>query len=126
MKRPVVKTDLHPSEHQIQAALFEWAERQAVITHELSMLFAVPNSAAVGWHRGKTFKREGRKAGVPDVCLPVAREPFHGLFLELKVPGKYPTPEQRLWHDRLRSQGYRVEVVRSVEEGMNVLLDYLR
>ena len=61
------------SEHQEQAALFRWAWFAQVKHPALALLYAIPN----GGHRHKAvaarMKAEGVKAGVPDLCLPVAR-----------------------------------------------------
>lgn len=50
------------------------------------------------WKRDKAtavaLKRQGVKAGVPDICLPVARNGYHGLHIELKA-GKTQQPRIR-------------------------------
>lgn len=51
--------------------------------------------------------------GVPDriVLLPGGRV----VFVELKAPGKRPTPLQAKIHDRLRALGFEVRVIDSLE-----------
>ena len=82
------------SEHDEQAALFEWATWHTSQCPELGLLFAIPN----GGHRhpvvAARLKAEGVRAGVPDICLPVARKGYHGLFVELKFGRNKPTPAQ--------------------------------
>jgi hypothetical protein len=67
----------------------------------LRMLHAIPN----GGHRHKAtaarLKAAGVKAGVPDICLPVARGDWHGLYIELKVGKNKLTEAQRRWKDDL-------------------------
>lgn len=62
-------------------------------------------------------------AGIPDrlVLLPGGR----ALFVELKAPGKKPRKLQLHVHNRLRSLGYRVEVVDSIEAA-KILLDEIQ
>ncbi len=63
----------------------KWAALQTTTLPELALLFAVPN----GGHRhpatGAKLKAEGVKPGVPDLWLPVPRNLFHGLVIELKT-----------------------------------------
>lgn len=91
----------------------------------LALLFAIPNH----WREGQR-PPPGQKAGVPDILLPVACYPHHGLFIELKMPGtakKYqPRPNQEQWHKDLRAQGYAVEVCKSVDAAIGLLCGYLR
>lgn len=64
-------------------------------------------------------------AGVPDLFLPVARGQHHGLFLEVKTEKGRLSPAQASLGDSLRGEGYRVEVVRSVAEGVELVNGYL-
>lgn len=117
-----------PSEHDEQTALFTWAALNEWHEPRLALLFAIPN----GGHRSKAtagkLKAEGVKAGVPDVFLPayhLGREQF-GLFVELKrVRGGATSPEQRAWHDRLRRNGYRVEVCKGWTAAAIAICDHL-
>jgi hypothetical protein len=123
------------SEHEEQALLVEWSHYAAGRHPELRLLFAIPNfSGRLGKvppvaarRQAARLNAEGRKSGVPDLCLPVARQGHHGLFLEMKrLDGGRVTPEQAQWHNALRAEGYRVVVARGWEEGRDALLDYLR
>lgn len=125
MKRKPVKRSL-ATEHEIQVALFEWADLQAMNRPELALLFAIPNGGQRHPAVALKMKREGVKRGVPDICLPVPKNGLNGLWLELKRQGGRVKPEQKLWHERLRSQGYRVELAYSTEEGIAKILEYLR
>lgn len=113
------------SEHAEQAALIEWAANVCPRVPELALLYAIPN----GGHRTKgtagRMKAEGTKAGVPDLCLPVARGGHHGLYVEMKVKGGAVSDKQKHWIARLRDQGYRVEVCWSTEAAARALEDYL-
>ena len=114
------------SEHLVQAALFDWAQRAAVTYPELELLFAIPN----GGHRhlsvAKKLKKEGVRAGVPDIFLPVARSPYHGLFIEMKFKKNGPTKGQRLWLTNLSIQGYCCTLQRDWEEASQFIVSYLK
>lgn len=114
------------SEHQEQAALMAWARIQEQAHPELALLHAIPNG---GWrHKAVAagLKREGAKPGVPDLDLPVARGPWHGLRIELKrTKGGVLSEAQAWWIDALRAEGYRVEVCAGWVAASAVILDYL-
>lgn len=62
----------------------------------------------------------GAVPGFPDiVVLPPAET--GPLFFEVKAAGGYPSPAQREMHGRLRALGYRVAVVRSVDDAQAAL-----
>lgn len=105
------------------------------------LLFAVPNA---GWRSPATaaiMKAEGLRAGVPDLLLAVPRhrqvahansmmsqystEFCSGIFLELKTPEGRVARNQETYHALLRAQGYRVEVVRSFDQAVEVISNYL-
>jgi hypothetical protein len=115
-----------PTEHDEQVALMDycWANRQK--HPELSLLFAIANAGA-GAQRGQAgkMKAEGVKAGVPDMLLPVARNGYHGLFIEMKRTGGVLSPIQLAWIARLKQEGYMVRVCYGFEQARDVLVGYL-
>lgn len=120
-------------EHSHQVALFMWAadELAAGRYPELELMFAIPNGGERNKVVASRLKAEGVKAGVPDVCLPVARHGVYGLWLELKRPksdGKRAgttQDEQTGWIGKLRAQGYGACVVYGFEEAKAVIIQYL-
>ena len=122
-----------PHEHDEQAALFAWAAANEGRYPELALLFAIPN----GGHRhpavAAQLKAEGVRPGVPDVFLPAVRpgpdgRVWGGLFVEMKRAdhSNGPTPEQRLWLERLRNAGYMAAVAYGAAEAIAVIENYLR
>lgn len=114
------------SEHEEQCALFAWAAQWEGRHPELALLFAIPN----GGHRhpatAAKLKAEGVKAGVPDVCCPIPRRGYAGLYIELKRnDGGVVSQAQACWIHRLREQGYRVFVAEGQEQAMSGLVWYL-
>jgi len=113
------------SEHQEQVALFRWAEYATSAFPELNLLYAIPN----GGYRHKAvaarLKAEGVKAGVPDVCLPVARGGWHGLYIEMKTERGRASKTQMQWLSALREEGYKVAICRGWETARGLIEDYL-
>jgi hypothetical protein len=115
------------SEHAQQTALFCWSslpETRAVYP-ELSLMFAVPNGGERSARVAANLKAEGVKAGVLDICLPVARGPWHGLFLEMKWGSNKPTVEQLWFASELAKQNYYTRVAYSFQAGKEELIKYL-
>ena len=113
------------SEHDEQAALFQWAALHASRYPELGLMFAIPNGGKRDPVTAVRLRDEGVKPGVPDVCLPVARQGWHGLFIELKWGRNKTTDRQNEWLDRLMEQGYLAVVCYGWQEAMDVIRDYL-
>ena len=95
----------------MQVALFAWAKMAACSLPGLELIFAVPNGGARHVAVAAKLKAEGVKRGVPDVCLPVSRGGYHGLWIELKAPGGRTSEAQDWWIARLLREGYLVQVV---------------
>lgn len=110
-----------------QQALFRWAAYQYGAHPELALLYHVPNGGGRSRAEAGRFKAEGVKAGVPDLCLPVARGQFHGLYIELKrAKGGRLHPEQRRWLDELGRQGYAAIVCYGWEDAVRAIKEYLK
>lgn len=116
-----------PTEHQEQAALFEWAQRMEHSNAALRLLHAIPNGGKRSPATASLLKAEGVKPGVPDICLPVARGGFHGLYIELKrrIGGRVSV-EQRKWLVALEKEGYCCRVCHGWDEARMMIEQYLK
>lgn len=118
-----------PSEHQIQAAFFDWIALNEKQHPALSLAFAIPNGANKSIAARMKFKKEGLKSGVPDVCLPVKgrlnRREYIGLFIEFKSKSGVLSAAQKVWIDALQNAGHRVEIARDWITAANVVSEYL-
>lgn len=110
-----------PTEHEEQQALFDWAEWQVNIEPDLALMYAIPN----GQYRPGQRPEAGLKSGVPDICLPIPKGKYHGLYLELKVNGNKPTGNQLDWLDRLNRVGYFTAVADGFDEAVNLITAYM-
>lgn len=120
------KTPITASESEDQIGLFEWAA-YAVKTHpDLEWLYHIPNGGKRSITTAKRLKAEGVKAGVPDVCLPVPKGRYHGLYIELKAGKNMTTDNQDRWLDGLTANGYFTAVCYGWEAATKIITDYLR
>lgn len=122
------------SEHDEQTVVIRWAALKARSVKELELLYAIPNGAKLPYiGQGKSrfspeamrLKAEGLKRGVPDLALPVARNEFHGLYIEMKFGKNRPTDEQVWWNERLTEEGYLAVVCWGANEVIQAICDYL-
>lgn len=116
-----------PSESVEQQWLFNWARLSRGKYPELNLMYHIPNGGKrSGVREGAKLKREGVKAGVPDIHLPVARKGFHGLYIELKRrKGGSVKATQKKWLEDLKEQGYYACICRGADEAMKVIENYL-
>lgn len=116
---------LSTKESQEQTYLFQWARWNAQKFPELDLLFHVPNGGRRDKREANSLKRQGVKAGVPDLVLPVARNGYFGLYIELKAGKNKTSEEQNKWIKQLKEQGYFVTVCYGWQEAKEVLEQYL-
>ncbi len=108
-----------------QEALFSWAGYQLGRYPELKLLYHIPNGGKRDRGTAIALKRQGVKAGVPDLHLPVARGGYHGLYIELKVGKNTATKNQKEWIEELLKQGYYATVCYGWEKAAETLINYL-
>lgn len=120
----VVK-DHGQSESQIQQDCLKWFAAQYPQLAQEGMLYHIPNEGIRLGGMGARLKREGIVRGVADLCLCVPRGGFAALYVEMKKPGNYQTPEQRLWQHNVEKHGNRYVVCKSLEEFKYVVQTYL-
>lgn len=115
-----------PLEEIEQEHVFLWASMEERAYPELAMLYAIPNGGKRAIKTAVALKKQGVKRGVPDMCLPVARGGYHGLYVELKrQKGGTVSDEQREWIAALNTQGYKAIVCHGAEEAIEQIRGYL-
>lgn len=141
------------SEHAEQVELFRWANEVAYAGFELvlsnakkpydksklkpeptlQLLHAIPNGGARGNDsntnkiRGAMLKAEGVKKGVPDTFLPVPRNGYCGLYVEMKVADHKkgrPSEEQLEFLHKVGELGYAWAICYGAEEAKSVIANY--
>jgi hypothetical protein len=113
------------SEHEEQCALFHWIQMNTSRFPELGLAFAVPNGTRTTPQIARKMKAEGVQKGVPDICFPIPRQPYHGMFVEMKTETGRTSPEQKAWLKALAERGYYTAVCRSWTEAKELIESYL-
>ena len=89
-------------------------------------LFAIPNGSHKTMATAMKFKREGLKAGVPDVFFAYPKHGYCGLFIEFKtVTGGRLSNFQKSWLTRLGMVGYASVVANGCHAGLGAFYAYL-
>lgn len=141
------------SEHEEQVEVFRWAAEVAYAGFNLVMsgaqkpydkalvrpvpslrlLHAIPNGGARGNDsrtnkiRGAMLKAEGVRKGVPDIFLPVPKQQFHGLYIEMKVADQNkarPSQEQLDFMKKVQALGYKCNICYGAEEAKKAIYEY--
>ena len=113
------------SEATEQERVINWATFYAKDFPELDLLHHIPNGGSRNQLEAANLKRQGVKAGVPDICLPVARNGYHGLYIELKAGKNKATKNQEKWQVFLNDQGYYAVICYGWREAAKVIEEYL-
>ncbi len=115
------------SERQHQQAVMKWARQPSIRERwpELALLHHIKNETTGGAAEVAADKAIGVKKGVPDLCLPVTRGGFHGLYIEMKTPSGRASEAQRWWMMELTRQGYRAVVCHGYDAAVAELCWYL-
>lgn len=131
-----------PVEDAEQAALFCWVAYESKKQPALKLLHAIPNGGKRSAITAALLKRQGVRAGVPDLDLPVPRAhpanalgnqfaTYHGLRIELKRPRKKgekkpeTSPEQRTWLTDLQANGHCCCLCYGWQEAKESIVAYL-
>lgn len=116
-------------EHEEQTALFAWAKVEARHDPRLELLNSSQNGMqAASVQHAKRAKDCGMKKGFPDIALPVAVPPYHGMYIEMKRVGGKPSDvsfEQAWWLERLTREGYRAVVAYGWQDAVMLIEQYL-
>lgn len=107
------------SEAQEQAAVIEYCDILNI------PVYHVPNGGYRNGREAANFKRQGVKAGVPDLCIPVARGGYHGLYIEMKTAKGKATEKQLEWLGLLRDEGYAAYIARGAKEAQKLIDSYI-
>lgn len=107
------------SEAQEQSAVVEYCDVKGI------PVYHIPNGGRRDKREAANLKRQGVKPGVPDLCVPVARGPYHSLYIEMKAAGGKPTETQVEWLCRLRGEGMCAYVCYGAENAIALIDRYM-
>ena len=130
---PILATPPRPAqrkrgspEGRIQSSCVSWFWNTYPQYREL--YFCVPNENAredSNASTGAIRRSMGVVKGVSDTILFLARGEYHALCVEFKTEVGRQSDAQSLWQSKVETQGYRYEVVRSLEEFKKLIVEYL-
>jgi len=91
-------------------------------------MYAIPNGGNRNQREASRLKRQGVKSGVSDVCLPLPRGGFCGLYIEMKrSKGRIRvTDNQKEFLQDMESVGYKAVVCKGFDEARGTILEYLK
>ena len=110
---------MHSTEAYEQAAVVDYLDVKGI------PVFHIPNGGSRNKKEAKNLKRQGVKAGVPDLCIPVARRGYHGLFIEMKYGKNKLTEKQAEWLTLLNDNGYKAVCCYGFDDAMKAIDWYL-
>lgn len=110
------------SEAEEQTLLFEWS----AYIPELKFMYAIPNGGSRHPAEAKNLKKQGVKSGVPDICLPLPKGKYCGLYIEMKVGKNKTSDNQNEWLGYLKSKRYATAVCYGFEEARKTILNYIK
>lgn len=110
---------LKRSESQEQQAVIKYCDLKHI------PIFHIPNGGSRNAREAANLKKQGVRPGIPDLMLPVAKQGYHGLFIEMKVGYNKPTENQEKWMDLLSKNGYLVKTCWGADEAINLITNYM-
>lgn len=113
------------TEHAHQTALFCWISTQIAAYPEARWIYAIPNGGKRDAITAARLKAEGVKSGISDICLPFARQGYHGFYIEMKKPKGKESAEQKEFGAFLTQQGYLYTMCDSWDKARDAVQWYL-
>ncbi|WP_195501167.1 VRR-NUC domain-containing protein [Bacteroides clarus] len=111
-------------EHKLQVSMMNWFRLQYPSMHH--NLFAIPNGGRRDAITGKRLKEEGVLAGVSDLIFLKRNRHYGALLIETKTRKGTQRNSQKEWESKITEDGYKYVVVRSLDEFIKVVNDYLK
>ena len=114
------------SESSQQIALIKWWDFQCKY-YDLPKfaLYSTPNGGTRNVIEAVNLKRQGVRAGIPDLMLCVPRGGFHGLYIEMKWDKNKCSTQQSEVLLFLQQQDYKTAVCYDWEIAKELITNYL-
>lgn len=116
-------TPLPPSEARIQQDCVTWFRN--TYRNHANLLYKNHNEGQKNIIAASIDKALGLTPGVPDLFLAIPNIKYYGLYIELKRPGQTISAKQDEMIALLRRQGYKVEIITSVQDFQTTIYEYL-
>ena len=113
----------HPTqgEHRLQVQCLRWLR----LAYPSVLCYAIPNGGQRNAIVAAKLKEEGATAGIPDMCIPIGRNGYHALYIEMKngKAGRL-SEHQKEMMQRLQAFGNKVVVCRTFDEFRKEITNY--
>ncbi len=110
------------NESKLQIACINWFHLQ----YPKHLIYSVPNGGFRNKVEAKIMRAEGIISGIPDLCIPVPRKGYHGLYIEMKFGKNKLSDNQIQIIAKLEAEGYKCDVCYSLEQFMNSVNTYFK
>lgn len=110
------------TEHDLQVQCLRWLH----YTHQDVLCYAIPNGAYTTKTTARKLVAEGVCHGIPDLHIPIARQGYHSLYIEMKngKAGRL-SEHQKEMIPRLQCYGNKVVVCRCLDDFIKEVSNYL-
>jgi len=112
------------SEDTEQINVIQWVQYQIPHHPELKLLHHCPNGGSRNKAEAAKLKQMGVKAGMPDLCLPVPKGIYNGLYIEMKYNRGRLEESQKKMLKELAEVGHYCVVCYGTEEAIKILMEY--
>ena len=121
--KPRTKRNAQPEAIE-QAKVIAWARANENNYPYLWMLHSSLNGVKMTKAQAGRAIAQGMLSGVPDLFLPVPKNGYHGLFIEMKYGSNKVTESQEKFLQNAANVGYAVSVCYSANEAIKRIEDY--
>jgi hypothetical protein len=126
-KQPTIKprTNRNAQPEAIeQAKVIAWARANENNYPYLQLLHCSLNGVKMTKAQAGCAIAQGMLSGVPDLFLPVPKNGYHGLFIEMKYSSNKVTENQEKFLQNAANVGYAISVCYSANEAIKRIEDY--
>ena len=113
------------SESTQQKHLFKWIRLKALKDWRYDKIYHIPNGGLRAKTTAINLKREGAKAGVWDIFVPIPKNGFSGMYIEMKFGKNKLTDNQIKFREHLE-EFYKFEVCYNWIEAKEIIEEYLK
>lgn len=107
-----------------QERVIKWARDNENNYPFLWLLHSSLNGVKLSKNQAGRAKTQGMLSGVPDLFLPVPKNGFHGLYIEMKSEKGRVTENQHWFLTNAESLGYKIAVCYSAKEAISAIQAY--
>lgn len=121
-----MKSFRHGPEELEMITFFDYARAVSHSHPAWRMAYHIPNERKASIQRRMTMARAGVKKGIPDICVPVANDKYHALYIEMKVKPNKPSDAQREVLKELAAVGNYTCICWSATEAIEMVEKYIK